>query len=617
MKQFKTESKRVLDLMINSIYTNKEIFLRELISNASDAIDKRRFLSLTDKNAAADFKIEVTADKEKRALKISDNGIGMSEEELEKNLGTIAESGTLKFKKENEDEKELIGQFGVGFYSAFMVADKIEVLSKKYGEEKAHLWKSSGVEGYTIEEAVKPDFGTEITVYLKADDEDKKYSDFLEEYEINSLIKKYSDYIRYPILTYQTEYEKEGEERKEKTVLKKANSMIPVWKRPKAEVTDETLSEFYKSEFYDYEEPLKSVYSKIEGAVNYDSIIYIPKHAPFDYYSKDFKRGLKLFANGVLIMEKCDTLLPEYFGFCKGIIDSEDLSLNISRELLQQDRQVKAIANGIEKKILSTLEEMKESDRENYEKFFEEFGLGLKFGIYANFGAKKDTLKDLIMFYSGKEKKLVTLSDYVSKMGENDKEIFYATGETYEKIDALPQVEKVKEKGFDILYLKDQVDEFVLKILGEYKEKTFKSVSEANFSIETDEEKENLKAKSEKYADLIKFVKEELKDKVKDVKLSLNLKSYPACLTSSGELSIEMEKVINSVPGNKNKVYAEKIFELNAEHTLTDKLYVLLKTDKEKLKTYIAVLYNEARLIEGLEIENVGEFVGKINEIIK
>lgn len=617
MKQFKTESKRILDLMINSIYTNKEIFLRELISNASDAIDKLRFLSLTDGNVKTDFEIRVSADKEKKQLTVEDNGIGMSEADMEKNLGVIAESGTLAFKKENADEKELIGQFGVGFYSAFMVAKTIEVYSKKYGEDKAFKWTSSGAEGYTVEPCDKEGVGTKIVLTLKDDDENYKYSSLLEEYKLADLIKRYSDYIRYPIKMERTHSRKKenSDEYEDYKEVETINSMIPLWKKSKSEVTEEQLAEFYKNDFHDYEKPLKSIYAKIEGGVTYDTILFVPSHAPYDYYSKDYKKGVKLYSNGVLITEKCEDLLPDYYGFVKGIVDSGDLSLNISREMLQQDRQVRAIANSLEKKITSELKKTLEEDRDTYDKIFAEFGLSLKFGVYNNFGMKKDLLKDLLMFYSSEEKKLVTLGEYVKRMKDGQNEIYYAAGETYDKIDKLPQVEKVKEK-YEILYLKDAVDEFVLRILDSYEEKKFKSVTAADFSDESDEEKKALEEKSKEYKDVLEFFKEELKGKVKDVKLSSKMKTYPACLTSGGEISIEMEKVLNSMPNANNAINADKVLEINAEHPIAEKLKTLFETDKEKLKKYVAVLYNQARLLEGLSVEDVTEFVTMMSDIM-
>lgn len=623
MKQFKTESKRILDLMINSIYTNKEIFLRELISNASDAIDKLKFISLTDTTVNSDFRINISVDKTARTLVIEDNGIGMTDKDMEKNLGTIAESGTLAFKKENEGkDNELIGQFGVGFYSAFMVADKIVVYSKAYNSDKAYKWESAGVDGYDITEAEKDGYGTKIVLKLKEDTDDFKYSDFLEEYKINSLVKQYSDYIRYPIVMEMTRSRKkegspddkpEYEQVKEPETL---NSMVPVWKKPKSEVTDETLKEFYKNEFHDYTDPLKSVYAKIEGAVNYDALLFFPSRAPFDYYSKDYKKGLKLYSNGVMIMEKCEDLLPDYFGFVRGIVDSSDLSLNISREILQQDRQVKAIANGIEKKISSELKKMMEEDRETYEKLFAEFGLSIKFGVYAGFGMNKDKLKDLLMFYSSKKEKLVTLSEYVKEMPEGQNEIYYASGESYEKIAKLPQIEKAKEKGAEILFFKDGVDEFVAKILIDYDGKKFKSVAEADFSLGSEEEKKELKEKNEQYKDLFAEIKANLGDKVKDVRLTGNLKTYPVCLIADGDVSIEMEKVLNSMPNADGKIKADKVLEISAEHKILDKLQTLYKEDKETLKKYSTVLYEQARILEGLSIDDVPEFVSALSDIM-
>lgn len=625
MKQFKTESKRILDLMINSIYTNKDIFLRELISNASDAIDKLKFISLTDTTVNSDFKIVISRDEKARTLTIEDNGIGMTEEELEKNLGTIAESGTLAFKKENADktDEELIGQFGVGFYSAFMVADKIEVYTKAYKSDKAYKWESEGAEGYTVTETEKDGAGTKIVLTLKPDTEDFKYSDYLKEYKISSLVKTYSDYIRYPIETEVTHSrKKEGSpedkpEYEEVTETETLNSMVPVWKKPKSEVKDEDLNEFYKTEFHDFENPLRSVYSKIEGAVNFDSLLFFPSRAPFDYYSKDYKKGLKLYCNGVMIMEKCEELLPDYFGFVKGVVDSSDLSLNISREILQQSRQVKVIANGIEKKISAELKKMMEEDRENYEKLFKEFGLAIKFGVYAGFGMNKDKLKDLLMFYSSRKEKLVSLKEYVEGMAEGQTDIYYASGESYEKIAKLPQIEKAKEKGYEILFFKDGVDEFVAKILGEYDGKKFKSVSEADFSLDTAEEKEALKEKNEKNKGLLEEIKNDLGDRVKEVRLTSNLKTYPVCLISGGDVTIEMEKVFNSMPNADGKVKADKILEISAEHKILAKLEELYANDKDALKKYALVLYGQARMLEGLSLEDVGEFVSAMNDIIE
>ena len=624
MKQFKTESKRILDLMINSIYTNKEIFLRELISNASDALDKLKFISLTDSGASQDFKITLTLDNENRQLIIEDTGIGMTEQELEKNLGTIAQSGTLAFKKENEGktDSELIGQFGVGFYSAFMVADKITVLTKSYVDKSAHKWESKGAEGYSITDAEKDDYGTKIVLHLKEDGEDCKYSEFLQEYKISALVKQYSDYIRYPVqMLVSKTVKKEGSpddkpEYEQVKELETLNSMVPLWKKPKAQVNTDALNDFYKNEFHEYIDPLKGVYAKIEGAVTYDALLYFPAKAPFDYYSKDFKKGLKLYSNGVMIMEKCEDLLPDYFGFVKGIVDSSDLSLNISREILQQNRQVKAIAQGIEKKILSELKKMLEDERETYEKLFTEFGLSIKFGAYAGFGMNKDKLKDLLMFYSSKKEKLVTLSEYVKEAPEGQEFIYYASGESYEKISALPQIEKAKEKGVEILFFKDGVDEFVAKLLTEYEGKKFKSVSESDFSLSGEEEKKELEKKSQEHKELLDEIKSILGDDVKEVRLTDNLKSYPVCLISAGDLSIEMEKVLNAMPNTQNKVKAEKILEISANHKVLNTLSELHAQDKEKLKKYVTVLYQSARLLEGLDIDDIASFVSAMTDII-
>ncbi|MBQ3046578.1 MAG: molecular chaperone HtpG [Clostridia bacterium] len=624
MKSFKTESKRILDLMINSIYTNKEIFLRELVSNASDAIDKLKFISLTDTSVGSDFKISISVDKENRKLIIEDNGIGMTEKDLEKNLGTIAESGTLAFKKENagKSDNELIGQFGVGFYSAFMVADKIEVFTKAYGEQNAFKWESAGVEGYTIDPTEKDGYGTKIVMSLKADTEDYKYSDFLEEYKISSLIKQYSDYIRYPIQMLMTRSKKkEGSpddkpEYEQVKELETLNSMVPLWKKQKSEVTDENLKEFYKNEFHDFTDPLKGIYAKIEGAVTYDTLLFIPSRAPYDYYSKDYKKGVKLYCNGVMIMDKCEELIPDYFGFIKGIVDSSDLSLNISREILQQDRQVKAIATSLEKKISSELKKMLETDRENYEKMFAEFGLSIKFGVYAGFGMNKDKLKDFLMFYSSKKEKLVTLSEYVKEMQDGQDAIYYACGESYEKIASLPQIEKAKDKGYEILYFKDGVDEFVAKILMDYEGKKFVSVSEADFSLASDDEKKELEKQAEENKELLTAIKDALGEKVKEVKLTSKLVSYPVCLTAAGDISIEMEKVFNSMPNADGKMKAEKILEISASHKVLDTLKKVYAEDKESLKKYATVLYEQARLLEGLTIDDVTGFVNAISDIM-
>ncbi len=624
MKQFKTESKRILDLMINSIYTNKEIFLRELLSNASDAIDKLKFISLTDSKVKTDFEINVSIDKQQRVLTIEDNGIGMTEKDLEKNLGTIAESGTLAFKKENADktDNQLIGQFGVGFYSAFMVADKIEVFTKAYGSDVAYKWASSGAEGYTITQVEKDGVGTKIVIYLKADGEDFDYSQFLQEYKISSLVKEYSDYIRYPIKMKMTRSKrKEGTpddkpEYEQVEEIETLNSMVPLWKKPKADVTEENLKEFYKNEFHDYTDPLKSVYAKIEGMVTYDTLLFFPSRAPYDYYSKDYKKGVKLYCNGVMIMEKCEELIPDYFGFVKGIVDSSDLSLNISREILQQDRQVKAIANGLEKKISSELKKMMEEDRENYQKLFKEFGLSIKFGVYAGFGMNKDKLKDFLMFYSSAKEELITLAEYVKNMPLSQEYIYYASGESYEKIALLPQIEKLKSQNTEILFFKDGVDEFIAKILIDYDGKKFKSVTEEDFSIDNEVEKQQLKEKTDEHKDLLEEIKNILDGKVKEVRLTSNFKNYPVCLTSAGEVSIEMEKVFASMPGNDGKMKAEKVLEISSEHGILDRLNGVFKEDKEKLKDYAVVLYEQARILAGLNIEDPTKFVTAFSAII-
>lgn len=625
MKQFKTESKRILDLMINSIYTNKEIFLRELVSNASDAIDKLKFISLTDGEVKSDFSISITLNEKDRTITIEDNGIGMTDKDLEKNLGTIAESGTLAFKKDNQGktEEELIGQFGVGFYSAFMIADKIEVYTKAYKSDKAYLWVSEGAKGYDIKETDKAEVGTKIVLHVKPDTEEEKYSEFINEYKISSLIKKYSDYIRYPIkmLTHRTKL-KEGskpEKPEYETVeeLSTLNSMVPLWKKPKSQVTEEELFVYYKSEFHDYNNPIKAVYAKIEGLVTYDTLLYFPEKAPMDYFSKDYKKGLKLFSNGVMIMDKCEDLVPDYFGFVKGVVDSSDLSLNISREILQQDRQVKQIANGLEKRIIAELSKMRDDEREKYEKLFAEFGVSIKFGVYQSFGMNKDKLKDLLMFYSQNQEKLITLKDYVKAMPQDQTEILYASGESFETIAKLPTIEKAKEKGLDVLYFKDGVDEFVARILDEYEGKKFKSVQELDFSLDTKDEKEELEKKSNENKDLLAKIKEILGEEVKEVKLTSNLKSYPVCLTSSGGVSIEMEKVLGSLPNANGNVKAEKVLLISSTHEILDKLNELYKTDENKLIRYAKVLYQSARLIEGLAVTDVAEFVSSITEIIK
>ena len=621
-KQFKAESKRLLDLMINSIYTNKEIFLRELISNASDAMDKLYYQSLTDNNLNIyrnDLEIKLEVDKKNRTLVIEDNGCGMNKQELENNLGTIAQSGSYAFKNNNDKKEdiEIIGQFGVGFYSAFMVAKKIEVESKKVGENVAYKWTSSGAEGYTIEEIEKKDVGTKITLYIKENQEEENYDEFLEDYKIQEIVKKYSDYIRYPIKMEVTRKElKEGskDEYIDKKEVETLNSMIPLWKKKKQDITEDEYNSFYIDKFSDYEKPLKIIHSTIEGGINYSMLLYIPSHLPYDYYTKDYEKGLQLYSNGVLIMDKCPDLLPDYFGFVKGLVDSPDLSLNISRELLQHDRQLKTIAKNIEKKIRQELENMLKNDRNNYEKLFNTFGTQLKFGCYNDFGMNKDNLKDLIMFYSSTTKNLTTLKEYVSRMQEGQEKIFYAAGETIDKIDMLPQVQGVKEKGYEILYLTENIDEFVLKVLMEYDKKQFANVSSDNLDLESKEEKEELKKINEENKDMFTLMKEEIKD-VEDIRFTHKLKDHPVCLSSEGEISTEMEKVLNSMPNNQN-VKAKMILEINENHPITQKLKDLYLNDKEELKKYSKILYDGARLIEGLNIDNPTEFSNLICELI-
>ena len=633
-KQFKAESKRLLDLMINSIYTNKEIFLRELISNASDAIDKLYYRSLTDKNVKVnkdDLYIRVTPNKEARTLTIEDNGCGMSKDELEENLGTIAKSGSLAFKEaakakenaEKEDDVNIIGQFGVGFYSAFMVASKVRVESKCYGAEKAYAWESEGAEGYTIDECDKSDFGTKIILTLKADTDDEKYSDFLAEYKIEELIRKYSDYIRYPIkmeVEHEHEVEQPEGEKKEPKFEKVRhdeilNSMIPIWKKNKSEVSDEDYNNFYQEKFGDYQKPLKVIRTSVEGDVSYTALLYIPSHTPYDYYTKDFKRGLQLYSNGVLIMDKCEDLLPDCYGFVRGLVDSPDLSLNISREMLQHDRQLKIIAKNLDKKIKSELLDMLHKNREDYEKFFTTFGTTLKFGVYNDFGLNKDNLKDLLMFHSSTENKLVTLDEYVDRMKEGQDKIYYACGETVDKIELLPQVEAVKEKGYEILYLTENIDEFVVQVLMEHKEKKFINVCANDVDLDTDEEKEALKKENEENKDMFTLMKETIGEGVQEVRFTHRLKNHPVCLTSEGALSVEMEKVINSMP-NDQKVKAQTALEINDSHPIAQKIKDLYVNDKEALKKYTQVLYAQARLIEGLPVENPTQISNLICEII-
>lgn len=627
-KQFKAESKRLLDLMINSIYTNKEIFLRELISNASDAIDKLYYKSLTDSNiklSKEDFKIQIDVNKEDRTITITDNGIGMTEKELETNLGTIAKSGSLAFKEENEKKEDIdiIGQFGVGFYSAFMVSKEVQVYSRSYGEEKAYCWKSKGVEGYEIEECEKQDVGTKIVLYLKDDTEEENYSTFLDDYTIKNIVKKYSDYIRVPIkMEVEQQRPKEtsnnSEEKKTEYETYKENetlnSMIPIWKKNKADIKKEEYNSFYTDKFGDFEEPAKIIHTSMEGNVSYNALLFIPSRMPYDYYTKDFEKGLQLYSNGILIMDKCADLLPDYFSFVKGLVDSQDLSLNISREMLQHDRQLKIIAKSLEKKIKSELESMLKLNREEYEKFFKNFGNQLKFGIYSDYGMNKENLQDLILFYSSTEKKPVTLSEYVGRMKEGQDKIYYAAGESVDKIDMLPQVEGVKDKGYEILYLTDDIDEFVIQVIFNYEQKQFANVCANNLDLDSKEEKEELQKVNEENKDMFEIMKESISE-VQGVRFTHKLKNHPVCLTSEGAISVEMEKTLNAMPNNQN-VKAQTVLEINESHPIAEKIKKLYNSDKEELKKYAKILYNGARLIEGLNIENPTEFSNMICDII-
>ena len=628
-KQFKAESKRLLDMMIHSIYTHKEIFLRELISNASDAMDKLYFRSLTDEKVGMnreDFAIDLKIDKDARTLTITDNGIGMTQEELEKNLGTIANSGSLKFKNENklEDDVDIIGQFGVGFYSAFMVAKRVTVRSKAYGSDQAYQWQSEGVDGYTIEPCDKETVGTEILLEIKDDTEDENYSEFLEQYRIQGLVKKYSDYIRYPIRMDMTKSRRKETENADKDAAPEyeeyvenetLNSMVPLWRKNKSELTDADYNAFYKEKFFDYNEPLLHIHTKSEGTATFNALLYIPSKAPYDYYTKEYEKGLQLYSSGVMIMEKCADLLPDYFSFVKGLVDSEDLSLNISRELLQHDRQLKIIAKALEKSIRNELTKLLKNDRAAYEKFFEAFGLQLKFGVYNGYGMNKDALKDLLLFYSSSEQKPVTLAEYVSRMKEDQTCIYYATGENIARIDHLPQTELVKDKGFEILYLTENVDEFAIKMLMNYEGKEFKSVSAGDLDLETEEEKKEIEEKSKEHADLFNDMQKALEGKVKSVRLSQRLKSHPVCLTSEGALSLEMEKVLNAMPTDQ-KVQADRVLEINPEHPIFAKLVQLQKENPDKLKAYAKLLYDQALLIEGMSIEDPVAFSNQICELM-
>lgn len=622
-QQFKAESKKLMDMMINSIYTHKEIFLRELISNASDALDKLYYQSLNS-NASGhvreDYKILLEVDTQNRTLSIIDNGCGMSKEDLDNNLGTIAKSGSLDFKSDMQktDDVEIIGQFGVGFYSAFMVSDKITVLSRSIDSDEAYIWESTGVDGYTIEQAEKAENGTVITLYLKQSSEEENYDEYLNEYSLRQIVSKYSDYIRYPIML-ETEKQtlKEGSEDEYETgyEMSQLNSMVPLWRKNKNEITDEEYKNFYQSKFFDYTEPAKVIHSKTEGQISYDALMYIPKHAAYDYYSKDFEKGLQLYSNGVLIMDKCSDLLPDYFSFVKGLVDSSDLTLNISRETLQQDHIVKLIAKNAQKKITSELKKMIKNERESYQEFYNAFGAGLKYGIYNEYGANKDTLKDLIMFESSKQNKLVTLDEYLQNAKEDQETIYYACGETVAKIDLLPQADTVKSKGFELLYCTENVDEFALQVLGEYNGKTFTNICTGKLDLDTEEEKQELKKANEDSSELRDFLKESLGDAVNEVRFTNKLKNHPVCLTSEGALSLEMEKVLSAMP-DAGGMKATIILEINASHKIADTLKNLFETDKDKLAKYTKILYTQGCLIAGKSIDNPAEFSELICEIM-
>lgn len=640
-KQFKSESKRLLDMMINSIYTNKEIFLRELISNASDAIDKRYFKEASEGKTGMsrdDYEIRITPDKDARTLTISDNGIGMTRDELENNLGTIAESGSYKFKNENKDENsdtDIIGQFGVGFYSAFMVSQKIEVVSKAMGSDQAYLWTSEGSDGYDIEEAERPEAGTTITLYLREDTDDEKYSDYLQEFRIKSLVRKYSDYIRYPIVmnctktreVEATEEEKKAEDYKPEYETyhedEKLNSMIPIWKRKKSEITDEEYNEFYKNKFSDWTDPLKVIHTNVEGVLSYNALLFIPSQVPFNYYTKDFKRGLQLYSSGVMIMDSCEELLPSYLSFVKGLVDSQDVSLNISREMLQQDRQVKAIAQRIEKKILQELKDMEENDRENYNKLFKNFGMQLKYGAYDEFGSNKEKLQDLLMFTSSTTDDYATFKEYVDRMPEDQKYIYYATGESPEKIKKTPQMDPFKEKGYEVFLCTDDIDEFALKMMHDYDGKEFKNISDKDLGFEeSEDEKKAAQEKNEANKDVLDAVKNVLGDKVSSVIISNRLKDHPVCFATGDGLSLEMEKVLKAqaamMGGGEDTLKADKILELNSDHQFFQALKSAVEADdQEKITDYSMLLYDQAMLIEGMPVEDPVDFSNRICKLMK
>ena len=628
MKEFQAESKRLLDLMINSIYTHKEIFLRELISNASDAIDKLYYRTLEDGATGLsreDFSIQLAVDKEARTLSISDNGIGMTQEELDNNLGVIARSGSLQFKQEAEkkDEVDIIGQFGVGFYSAFMVSSRVTVDTKAFGSDEAWHWESTGLDGYEITPGAKADRGTTITLYLKEDSEDENYSEFLDQFRLQDLVKKYSDYIRYPIrMEVSHTHVKEGTgvdgkdpEYETHTEVETLNSMTPIWKKAKSEVTDEEMNAFYKEKFYDWQDPLKVIRTSTEGAATYTALLFIPSHAPMDYYTREYEKGLQLYASGVLIMDKCADLLPDCFSFVKGLVDSQDLSLNISREMLQHDRQLKLIASRLEKKIASELQSMLNNDREKYEQLWKAFGLQMKYGLYDNYGAKKDELKDLVLFTSSAEKKLTSLKEYVSRMKPEQKYIYYGCGETVERVLSLPQAETLQEKGYEMLCLTDNVDEFALRMLMKYDDKEFRNISSDDLELESTEEKEKVKELAEENKDMLAFVKESLGDKVKDVRLSGKLKSHAVCITTDGMISTEMEKVLNAMPAQE-KIKAQRVLEINGEHPIFQRLQELYQSDKERLKLYAEILYDQALLLEGISLEDPSDFSQKLCQLL-
>jgi len=622
-KLFQAESKRLLEMMINSIYSQKEIFLRELISNSSDAIDKIYYKALTDDSLSFDkdsYYIKVTADKENRMLKVTDTGIGMTKEELETNLGIIAKSGSLAFKTENElkDDHDIIGQFGVGFYSAFMVADEVTVISKALGSDEAYRWHSDGADGYTIEPFETESVGTEITLKIKENTEEEQYDEYLEDYGLKSIIKKYSDFIRYPIKMDVTESklkegtENEYEEIKEEQTI---NSMVPIWRKNKSELTDEDYENFYSEKHYGYDKPLAHIHTSVDGAIRYNAILYIPEKTPFDYYSKEYEKGLELYSNGVLIMNKCGDLLPDYFSFVKGMVDSPDLSLNISREILQHDRQLKRIANNISKKIKSELQSLLKNDRDKYATFYDSFGRQLKYGVYSDYGMNKETLQDLLMFYSSKEKKLVTLDEYVSRMPEDQKYIYYASGESIERIEKLPQTELVADKGYEILYFTEDIDEFAIKMLMNYKEKEFKSVSSSDLGIDAADKEDKSESEEKADKDLFNEMKNILSDRVKDVRASKRLRSHPVCFSTDGEVTIEMEKILNAMPDNQN-IQAEKVLEINTHHEVFQSLKEAFEKDKDKLSLYTNLLYNQALLIEGLPIKDPVEFTNDICKVM-